>query len=257
MKQLLKSWEQNSARLKTLDVRIDRIDRFPAWDAKSFEGRAILKSPNLAWLEFHKVRIDPATGQKTKAPEAEERIVCTGNEVWHYKIPEKQIFIYPLEKDQRKRALEEGPLPFLFNMKAAEAEKRYRMRLARETKDSFIIQVIPLLDIDKESFSWAQVQLSWIKPNNDYLLPVRIVLVGPDGKSTKDYQLPRITPNAAVEDANFRGFVPKAKDRLGKPIWTVHRPGDDDAQAPRLGNAPAGAPPEQPAARGRLLRRQR
>ena len=32
-----------------------------------------------------------------------------------------KIYIFPLDKDQRKRALEEGPLPFLFNMRAADA----------------------------------------------------------------------------------------------------------------------------------------
>src|SRR5262249_45345747 len=52
---LLKTWEANSARLRTLDVRMARTDRSPAWDEDDhYEGRAMFKSPNLAWLDFQK-----------------------------------------------------------------------------------------------------------------------------------------------------------------------------------------------------------
>src|SRR5262249_41377051 len=178
----------------------------------------------------------------------EERIICTGNEVWHYKIPGKQIFIYSLGKDQRQRALEEGPLPFLFNLKAAEAEKRYGMKLYRETKDSYYIAVYPRFDIDKESFSRAFVQLSRTQAvGKEYLLPIWIEMISPDGKSTKDFRFSQMKPNAAVEDSNFRGVVPTAKDSQGRQIWTVHRP-DDNAPPPQVGAAaPAGPASRQPA----------
>ena len=50
MKQLLKVWEQRSALLKTLDVRIKRSDKSEAWGNENYEGRAILQSsePRLA-----------------------------------------------------------------------------------------------------------------------------------------------------------------------------------------------------------------
>ena len=56
-----------------------------------------------------------------------ETIVCGQNDVWQYLYEGKQIFIFPLAKGERQRALDEGPLPFLFNMKAKEAEERYEM----------------------------------------------------------------------------------------------------------------------------------
>src|SRR5579883_1135188 len=111
---LLELWEKQSRLLKTLDVKFHRVDKSPAWDEdEHFEGRAILKSPNLARLNFDKVGVDPKKQQK---PEPYELIICTGKEVWQYRTDLKQIFIYPLAKQDQQHALEEGPLPFLFNM---------------------------------------------------------------------------------------------------------------------------------------------
>ena len=121
---LLKQWEQQSSRLKTLDVTILRIDDTPAWgDLEYYEGRALFKSPNLAFIDFNKIQQDdkkkpikdPQKNKFVSTPH--ERIICTGNEVWQYKSDTQQIFIFPLEKDEQKKAIEEGPLPFLFNMR--------------------------------------------------------------------------------------------------------------------------------------------
>ena len=61
-----------------------------------------------------------------------ERIICTGKEVWQYRSDTQQIFIFPLGKDEQKKAIEEGPLPFLFNMQADDARQRYQMTLISE-----------------------------------------------------------------------------------------------------------------------------
>src|SRR5205807_2240350 len=136
---------KQSTRLKTLDVRFRRIDKSPAWaEDEHYEGRAILKSPNLARLNFDKVAADP---KKQAKPEPHELIICTGKEVWQYRTDLKQIFIYPLNVQDQKHALEEGPLPFLFNLRAADAKKRYQMTVKSQTADSYVVHVKPLLDI--------------------------------------------------------------------------------------------------------------
>lgn len=223
MKRLLAVWEQRSALLKTLDVRITRVDKSPAWGDERYEGRAILMSPNLAWLDFQKVSHDDATNKDKLVPY--ERIVCTGAEVWQYRSDTRQIFIFPLEKENQKRALEEGPLPFLFNMKAAEAEARYEMALVNEGQGFYVISVVPRLQIDRESFSKA-----FLKLNGTNFLPDRIFLVSPDGKSTKDFTLTAVKSNQAVAPENFKGQV------LGPP-WTVVRNPEGGGGAP-----PAAAP---------------
>lgn len=227
MRALLKAWEAKSAELKSLDVDISRLDTNPAWgDVEEYKGRAILKSPDRAWLNFEKVERDKPTKKLLKVI-PHERIVCTGAEVWQYRSDTKQIFIFPLNKQDQKRALEEGPLPFLFNMKAAEAEARYLMSIVSENKDYYQISVTPRLKVDQEAFSKAFLQL-----RIPSYLPDRIYLVSPDGKSSKDFKLSNVKRNTVgVEmEENFKGKP------LGKP-WTIVRD--------PVGDGPAGAKPQQ------------
>ncbi len=109
MKWLLGKWAEQSAKLETLDVHIYRIDKDPKWkDEVHFEGRAVFKSPNLAYLDFKKVKltrdekgqlapvINPQNGKPATTPT--ETIVCGRNEVWQYLYDGRQIFVYPLAK---------------------------------------------------------------------------------------------------------------------------------------------------------------
>jgi TIGR03009 family protein len=224
MKQILREWEKRSTLLKTLDVKITRIDDDPAWNVHDeYRGRAFLKSPNLACLDFHKV----VEEKGKKALVHSERIICTGNDVWQYKSDTHQIFIFPLDKETQKRALEEGPLPFLFQMRAAEAEARYVMNVISEGNEYFVIGVYPKLKIDQESFSQAFLQL-----NKSNYLPGRIKLISPNGKGTKDFKLSEVQPNVKVEEANFKGVL------LGAPWKVVRNPGEGPeggASGPRVG----------------------
>jgi TIGR03009 family protein len=240
LEKLLATWEMYSANLRTLDVRMTRTDRSPAWDEdEHYEGRAMFKTPNRAWLDFQKEKEvkDPKTGARTPKLVAYERIVCTGTEVWQYRCDTAQIFIYPLEKDVQQRALEEGPLPFLFNFKAAEAKKRYLMTLVDDHPSTPTIRIIPRLAIDQESFKVAWVTLD----RQVFLLPRRVFLVAPDGKSSKDFQL-KLAPQVAncdVRDENFRPEPTRG--------WKIVRnPGGDEKAAPARtapGDAGAGAGP--------------
>ncbi|MGE3819598.1 MAG: outer-membrane lipoprotein carrier protein LolA [Isosphaeraceae bacterium] len=227
MKPLLRAWEKQSARLDTLDVEIRRVDKSEAWGDEEYVGRAILQRPNLALLDFQKVEMD-ANNKRVVKPH--ERIVCTGTEIWQYSSGAKQIFIFPLERQAQKRALEEGPLPFLFNMKAAEAEARYTMSLVNQTADYWVISVVPKERIDRESFSKA-----FLKLNRKTFLPDEIFLVSPDDTSTKRFYLEKVRPNAKVNGENFKGKV------LGPPWVVVRNPaaGDDAAAGGQRAVAPA------------------
>ena len=232
MTQILKDWEVQSQRLKTLVVRIERTDNKKGWAKVQYSGYAMLKSPNYAFLDFKQlVNPDPKKPVFTDF----ERIVCTGNEVWLYDSPAKQIFIYPLDKQNRKRVLEEGPLPFLFDLKAAEAEARYEMVLLSETPAHCVIGVKPRLQIDQEAFSQAFLKLN----KENYFLPSRITLLMPNEKDTKDFVLTKVEPNKSVPDVNFKGVLVKG--------WKVRRDPQKDIAAP----APAASPAGRPSAVGR------
>lgn len=230
MEWLLKKWEHQSSLLKTLDVTILRIDDNPAWgDIEFYEGRALFKSPNLAFIDFNKIKQDdkkkPLRDPRKKdkwLSTPYERIVCTGDEVWQYKSDTQQIFIYPLGKNEKKKAIEEGPLPFLFNMHAEDARQRYQMGLISEDAKGYGVSIKPKLQEDKESFSIAFVNL-----DRKYLLPVRILMKSPDGKSQKDFRLGPMYPNRVVNDKNFEGRP------LGSPWKIVRNPAGDER--PRAG----------------------
>jgi TIGR03009 family protein len=240
MQKLLELWAQQSTKLKSLDIQIDRTDDSgPAWGKDKYKGWAKFRSPNQACLVFQKVITDPKTNKETL--EENERIICTGKEVWQYKNEEKKIFVYRLGLQERKRALQEGPLPFLFNFRAVDAKKRYRMTLISMDAKSYVIAVDPLLQVDQECFSRAFIRL-----DAKFLLPTRVLLYDPTGKSKKDFNLTSIKPNAAVQDAYFKGVNP------GRP-WKIFVNEEGDAQ---LGNA---KPPtaRQGAPRPSLLGRNR
>src|SRR5208337_4947738 len=77
----------------TLDVKILRVDQNPAWDElEYYDGRALFKSPNFAFIDFNKIKQDekqkPLRDPQNKDKWLStpfERIVCTGEEVWQYK----------------------------------------------------------------------------------------------------------------------------------------------------------------------------
>jgi TIGR03009 family protein len=240
MEELLKLWEKQSEKLKTLEVSIYRIDLSPAWgDEDHYEGHAAFEKPQLAYLDFKQVKLVPDT-KKKMVPQLDrnkrriisdfETIICTANEVWQYRYDTKQIFVFPLDKNARKRALEEGPLPFLFDMKAAEAKARYDMELLKEDAKQFLLKIEPKLKEDQSSFS-----IAWIILDADYLLPKRILLLAPDKKSTKDFYLSNIKANKPVNPAFFKVGDP------GKP-WKIER--NPGGAAPVRANGPL--PRQQP-----------
>jgi len=227
MDDLLRAWEGQSAKLKTLEVSIYRVDKNPAWwdEEEHYVGHAAFKSPQLAYLDFRKVElqieVDPRDkNKKHLVPKKKngqiqskpyQTIVCTGAEVWDYHYDVKQILIYTLDKDARKRALAEGPLPFLFNMKASEARERYEMVLQGQDATRYLVRIKPLLREEKERY-----KVAWIYLDRDYLLPTRIVLIAPDGKNRQVFDLSAIKPNIQPDERFFKVVNP------GKP-WKVER----------------------------------
>ncbi len=101
------------------------------------------------------------------------------------------------------------------------------MTLLKQAKDSYTIAIRPKLEIDKDGFSTAMVQL-----DSRFLLPIRVTLIAPNGKDTKDFILSGIEPNKAVNEANFKGQVLP-------PPWKVVR---NDPDGPGPGPAPAARP---------------
>jgi TIGR03009 family protein len=218
-------WAQQNGTLKSLTVNFVRLDKSKVWgDTTEYVGSAYLQSPNLACLHFKKV--DPADRKKA---DDHERIVCTGQEVRQYDYKTQQIFVFPLDRDQRKRAIQEGPLPFLFNLNAEEAKMRWTMSLLGQDKDNYLVGIVPRLEPDKAVFKEAFLQL-----NKKTFLPDRMLLVDPNGKDTQDYKFTTVSPDTPIQPVFFQALNIKG--------WKiVVNPGAPQAAQ---GGAPGRAQPE-------------
>jgi TIGR03009 family protein len=231
MDNLLAKWQEQSANIKTLDAKFTREDFSATFEEKTvYAGRAILKSPDLAFLDFQKIS---ENGKAVNPPVAYEQIRCTGKEVFHYRNPTHQVFVYPLAKEDRKRALEEGPLPFLFNMRADEAKKRYNLVLHTETPTQYIIKIEPRVAIDREAFIRADVAL-----DKNTFLPDALRLHAPNGKDTQTYRFKgdnlSVETNKRVNEKNFQGFEPAGWKLIYNPSPDGTSQGPANAQAPTL-----------------------
>ena len=229
---ILKQWEKESATITQLDATFKRTDRKLGFKTLSqFEGRALLKSPNLACLNLEKVDAGPEAQVKTHF---HERILCTGDDVVQYDGATKQIIIYPLGKGEQQRALQQGPLPFLFNMKAAEVKARYNMELMLEGRDAYRIKIAPKEEIDRDAFAEALLDL-----DRQTFLPRALMLTSPNEKETQTYVFKAIETEKKVDPANF-----KFQKIEG---WKVVRNPDPNARPSKVGNPRAvGVPEDDP-----------
>ena len=263
MDELLALWEGQSAKLETLEVDIYRTDKDRAWgDEAHFAGHAAFKSPDLAYVDYRKVKMqakpDPKVkGKMNSAPVIKngryesvpfETILCTGKEVWHYRYDVKQVIVWNLNKDARKRALDEGPLPFLFRMRARDAKQRYTMFLRGQNAKSSLVEIRPLLKDDKEVFSTA-----WVELDRAFLLPTRIVLISPDRSKQQDFRLSNIKANEPVKERFFIGVKPGAEGWKLERNPVAKEAGAPDRKRPRRPGDPQ--PAQRPAPAGDAIQR--
>jgi TIGR03009 family protein len=221
MDELLGQWELQSRKLETLEVDIYRIDRDAQWgDEVHFTGHAAFKNPDLAYVDYRRVKIvakpDPRAKNKNvmdvqkdkngqPLSDPFETILCTGKEVWDYRSDAKNLVIWTLDNAMRKKVLDEGPLPFLFRMRAGDAKQRYNMVLRGQDEKYSLVAVTPRLKEDQDVFSTA-----WVKLDRKFLLPAQITLISPDRVKRQDFWLSKFRANApeGVSEKYFIGVKP-------------------------------------------------
>jgi TIGR03009 family protein len=254
MEEVLRQWEEQSAKLQTLEVDIYRIDRDIQWgDETHFTGHAAFKNPDLAYVDYRKVKLlvqrDPKVKNKNvflpqKAKNGQldsdpfQTILCTGREVWDYRSDVMNLVIWTLDSDARKKVLDEGPLPFLFRMRTGDAKQRYNMALRGQDNSHSLIVVTPKIKEDQDIFSTA-----WVKLNRKYLLPTQITLISPDKSKRQDFLLSNFHANEGVSEKYFVGVKPT------KP-WTIEV--NPFADGPRAGAGKRASRGGDPKAAGRV-----
>jgi hypothetical protein len=207
MKWLLNEWERTTNNLKTLDVRISRIDKDQKWaDETHYEVAAVFKDPDLASVDIWKLNLAPdGRGHMVPVKGSEnhiERLVRVKGAVWQYIDDGRHIHILPVAKDQTPHILGEAPYAFLFKVNAKEAEERFDWFFVGENAKRYVVKALPKHKKDRASFKSVLLFL-----DKKHLLPQQILLVSPDGRRTWQFLLHQQRTNTPVDDQRFQGGV--------------------------------------------------
>lgn len=250
---LLLEWERESAKIKKLrgTFHFYKYDGVYFVETRS-QGEFWYEAPDKGRMDFGPSSLPPVS--KKKGPNGEaytvqqrdhERWICTGTEIFIIHDEQKLFDHIEIPAQQQGQNIINGPLPFLFGMKANQAKQRYYLNLGSlhwpqgrvEEKDGKRLQypaqihvvAVPKLEQDQKEWSRAEVIL------NGRFLPKAIKLLDPTGNAETVY----VFNEADLEDNGLIPWLPNPfSDRPPRNYTIGH---DSRAEAPGLdqGIAPA------------------
>src|SRR5262249_26545922 len=163
----LQRWEKEMKDVDTLVIPCKRTVKDKEFGKVSEKsGAAMFKRPNLAFVHLQK---------KDKPEEDYERYVCTGNFLYEFAPQFKELRARALPQPKSGNVSDDNFLSMLFGMKAADAKKRYDLKLTREDDNFIYIHVFPRNNADKAEFSQARIVI-----NKQNFLPRQLWFVEPN-----------------------------------------------------------------------------
>ncbi len=122
-----------------------------------------------------------------------ERWVCTGKEIIQIDDEEKICRAVPIAPNMRGQRINEGPIPFLFGLKADEAKRRYKFykyKLRRSQPNWFAFTVVPRRQVDLQEYKRATIIL-----DTEKFVPIAIRKVDTTGNQETEYQFVKVDVN--------------------------------------------------------------
>jgi TIGR03009 family protein len=144
------------------------------------EGIIKYSEPDKAMFKTTKVYGFDAKLAEKYVPKDVERFgnhwICDGKAVYDFDYPQKTLFVDVLPPEAQGKAIDRGPLPFLFRAKKADLHHRFWMRVITppKVKDEYWIEIVPKYQGDSAYFQKAHIIIA----EKDYL-PQAIVLFDP------------------------------------------------------------------------------
>lgn len=207
---LLLEWEQRSSEIEKLRGTFMRY----IYDSvflveKRARGRFWYQSPDQGRMDFHPEELPdpPINPEKRGGPndepyrietEERQRWICTGEEVYIIYDDQQMFDRIQIPPQQQGRNIVNGPLPFLFGMKAEQAKERYHLSLGSQhwpeggivEQDGQRLQfppqvhvvAIPKYEVDAREWQRAEVLL-----DAETFLPRAIRLIDPTGNKETVY----------------------------------------------------------------------
>ena len=189
LEKVLQDWERHTSQFKKLvgEFSVFKYDHELEIEKRG-EGKFAHEAPDKGNYETKGMEI--AKGQKSKKKnkdgepyslqsEAPVRWVCTGKEIIRIDEKEKTYEKIPIPPESQGQNIIEGPLPFLFGMKAQQAKMRYRMKILEQNDETIKLQVIPIRRNDAVNWDKALLLI-----DAKLFVPKAVQLFDPLGSET-------------------------------------------------------------------------
>ena len=195
----LAGWERTMGALVNFSAKFELVRTDNVFKKeRHYEGSVLCMKPNYALLAIN------STSDKSDY----ESFLSNGKSVYHYDTPKKTITEFKLNA---AGAADNLMLEFLGGMKAADAQKRFRMQVlsddAAKDPNYVILAIEPLLARDKQEF--LQARLALLAPTNvarlPAYLPATVWLQQPNG-NTELWKLKNHTTNSPGVDTKYFEF---------------------------------------------------
>jgi TIGR03009 family protein len=211
LREILDDWEQHSSQIKSLHGKHTRFVYNHVFEIeKRSDGKWYLETPDKGRIDLvgippKKNEISKKIGKKSGKPyrieaDEEQMWICNGNDIVVVDSDQKTYEVTPVPEHLRGTNIVNGPLPFLFGLKAADAEKRYELTLLANGKTSVRIQIVPRLQSDKDNYRKAVIIL-----DKSRYLPTAVQLEDPTGNLETVYLF-------EILDVNNRSLAFKIKE---------------------------------------------
>ncbi|MBI3864202.1 MAG: hypothetical protein HY290_20145 [Planctomycetia bacterium] len=218
---VLKEWERQTSQFKKLAGSFSVFQYDPTFEIeRRGEGTFVHEAPDKGNYERKGAVIAKGEKSKKKGKDGErytlqaldpERWVCNGKEIIRIDEKEKSYEKIPIPPEAQGQKIIEGPLPFLFGMKAEDAKKRYKMKLLKREETQIWLEVIPVRRSDASNWDKAIVIIDARK-----FVPNAVQLFDPTGSETvhvfKDVEInPKREwwgPDPFKPNLNLRGYKP-------------------------------------------------
>ena len=218
LEKVLQDWERNTSQFKKLSGDFTVFKYEPTFEIeRRGEGKFVHEAPDKGNYERKGVAIEKGEKSKKKNKDGEfyalqsdmpERWVCTGKEIIRIDEKEKTYEKISIPPEAQGQNIIEGPLPFLFGMKAEQAKMRYKMKLMKKTDAEIWLEVIPIRRSDASNWDRAIVIIDAKR-----FVPKAVQLFDPTESETvhvfKNVEIN--TKNAWFNDPfkpNLRGYKP-------------------------------------------------
>ena len=228
MDPVLQEWEQKTAHIESLKGSFSRFTYDSVFGVeKRAKGNYWFKSPDKAKMEFlpdpviveaaeklqpgqklqHKVGEKPNQVIYEVVADEQTSWICTGSEILALNHAPKTYSRMEIPQQYRGQRITDGPLPFLFGMKAESVKKRYAMTFGSQHNPSQLIHIVafPLVPALQKEFIRAELMLD---PNT--FMPRAVRLWDPTGNKQTSYVFDSPQPFTLLNTLNppwaFRAF---------------------------------------------------